>query len=79
MLTLSFLIQHYIVYEKKSSLIILEESAENFHNVLFYMKFMHMVLTTNESFHFRKVQWHPTPVLLPGKSHGWRSLVGCSP
>ena len=25
------------------------------------------------------LQWHPTPVLLPGKSHGWRSLVGCSP
>ena len=24
-------------------------------------------------------QWHPTPVLLPGKSHGWRSLEGCSP
>ena len=24
-------------------------------------------------------QWHPTPVLLPGRSHGWRSLVGCSP
>ena len=24
-------------------------------------------------------QWHPTPVLLPGKSHGWRSVVGCSP
>ena len=24
-------------------------------------------------------QWHPTLVLLPGKSHGWRSLVGCSP
>ena len=21
----------------------------------------------------------PTPVLLPRKSHGWRSLVGCSP
>ena len=21
----------------------------------------------------------PTPVLSPGKSHGWRSLVGCSP
>ena len=28
---------------------------------------------------YRSVQWHPTPVLLPGKSHGWRSLVGCSP
>ena len=24
-------------------------------------------------------RWHPTPVLWPGKSHGWRSLVGCSP
>ena len=24
-------------------------------------------------------QWHPTAVLLPGKSHGHRSLVGCSP
>ena len=24
-------------------------------------------------------QRHPTPVLLPGKSHGRRSLVGCSP
>ena len=24
-------------------------------------------------------QWHSTPVLLPGKSYGRRSLVGCSP
>ena len=28
---------------------------------------------------FRRRQWRPTPVLLPGKSHGQRSLVGCSP
>ena len=28
---------------------------------------------------YRRRQWHPTPVLLPGKSHGWRSLVSCSP
>ena len=27
----------------------------------------------------RRRQWHPTPGLLPGKSHGRRSLVGCSP
>ena len=27
----------------------------------------------------RRRQWHPTPVLLPGKSHGQRSLVACSP
>ena len=24
-------------------------------------------------------EWHPTPVLLPGKSLGRKSLVGCSP
>ena len=27
----------------------------------------------------QKRQLQPTPVLLPGKSHGQRSLVGCSP
>ena len=27
----------------------------------------------------RRRQWHPTPVLLPGKSHGRKSLVGCNP
>ena len=34
---------------------------------------------TPPSWEFRRRQWHPTPVLLPGKSHGWRNLVGCSP
>ena len=29
--------------------------------------------------HLWRRQWHPTPVLLPRKSHGRRSLVGCSP
>ena len=29
--------------------------------------------------HCWRRQWHPTSVLLPGKSHGQRSLVGCSP
>ena len=24
-------------------------------------------------------RWRPAPVFLPGKSHGWRSLAGCSP
>ena len=24
-------------------------------------------------------KWHPTPVFLPGKSHGQRDLVGYSP
>ena len=29
--------------------------------------------------YYGRRQWHPTPVLLPGESHGQRSLVGCSP
>ena len=36
------------------------------------------IILANLVFHWRR-QWHPTPVLLPGKSHGRRSLVGCSP
>ena len=28
---------------------------------------------------YRRRKWQPSPVLLPGKSYGWRSLVGCSP
>ena len=27
----------------------------------------------------QRKQWQPTPVLLPGQSHGRRGLVGCSP
>ena len=43
-----------------------------------------IILETFSNWHylednFRRRRWHPTPVLLPGKSHGWRSLVGCSP
>ena len=28
---------------------------------------------------YRRKQWHPTLVLLPGKAHGRRNLVGYSP
>ena len=38
--------------------------------------YWHLALDSSS---FRRRQWHPTPVLLPGKSHGRRSLVGCSP
>ena len=37
------------------------------------------VIMENTSHILWRRQWHPTPVLLPGKSHGRRSLVGCSP
>ena len=34
---------------------------------------------SNGSYSIWRRQWQLTPVLLPGKSHGWRSLVGYSP
>ena len=36
-------------------------------------------ITLNESKLASWRLWHPTPVLLPGKSHGRTSLVGCNP
>ena len=39
---------------------------------------LHDLLRLNSGIIWRR-QWHPTPVLLPGKSHGRRSLVGCGP
>ena len=38
-----------------------------------------MCMSQCYSFNLWRRQWHPTPVLLPGKSHGRRALVGCSP
>ena len=43
--------------------------------LLIDLRFIHVVACITSSLR----QWHPTPVLLPGKSHGWRSLEGCSP
>ena len=40
--------------------------------VFFYKRIIHIGLEQIR-------QWHPTPVFLPGKSHGRRSLEGCSP
>ena len=33
---------------------------------------------TEEPMAWRR-KWQPTPVLLPGESHGQKSLAGCSP
>ena len=37
-----------------------------------------LAATAAEGISWRR-QWHPTPVFLPEKSHGWRRLLGCSP
>ena len=51
---------------------------------ILYTNKIHFILYTKCTLHcilytLRRRQWHPTPVLLPGKSHGRRSLVGYSP
>ena len=38
----------------------------------------HILISFSSVLTWRR-KWHPTPVLLPGNSPGWRSLVGCSP
>ena len=47
----------------------------SFHIMFLYVS-LKMLVTYENS---RRRQWHPTPVVLPGKSRGQRSLVGCSP
>ena len=51
------------------------------HSILFQFSLQHLcrlklLKITN---YYQRRQWHPTPVFSPGKSHGRRSLVGCSP
>ena len=41
--------------------------------------YIHIYIYIHTYIHTYIWQWHATPVLLPGKSHGRRSLVGCSP
>ena len=43
-----------------------------------FMSKCHLYFLYLDCIHPRR-KWQPTPVLLPGESHGWRSLVGCSP
>ena len=66
------------------------ESKRLFYTSVFYI---HLLLSCIQGYHYHLSKFHiyvlvycngekarqPTPVLLPGKSHGWRSLVGCSP
>ena len=50
------------------------QNSEHSHHLWNFLCSFHM----SQPLRWRR-QWHPTPVLLPGKSHGRRSLIGCSP
>ena len=80
--TLKSLLQHH-----SSKALILQ------HLAFFIVQFSHSYMITGKiialtrwtfvgklmSLLFNMLYRHSTPVLLPGESHGWRSLVGCSP
>ena len=53
-------------------------NAPHCSNMLFFCTLIDGLFYENKICFWRR-QWQPTPVLLPGKSHGQRSLVGCSP
>ena len=46
---------------------------------LYSFSLLSLILFAYYSVYSWRRRWHTTPVLLPGKSHGQRSLVGCSP
>ena len=58
-----------------------EWGAIAFSRVSCYVVYLHKRIRFDSwvnKFPWRR-SWHPTPVFLPRKSHGQRSLVGCSP
>ena len=57
----------------------LEYSRHLHARFLFLFQFKWYILCGRAIACIRRRQWQPTPVLSPGKFHGRRSLVGCSP
>ena len=59
-----------------------QTKKKNFNSSEYFVRILLLVqlwLIYNLSgFEWRR-KWQPTPVFLPGESHGWRSLVGYSP
>ena len=63
---------NYSVFSPKNSHVIVNCCEEWRLGSPFLLYWWHQI-------NFWRRQWHPTPVLLPGKSHGRSSLVGCNP
>ena len=57
------------------------EEKEDIYLVSKYLSIRYLLVTKRKlvTLFGETWQWHPTPVLLPGNSHGRRSVVGCSP
>ena len=44
-----------------------------------YYQLLRLIISIIKAHRCQRRQWQPTPLLLPGKSYGWRSLVDYSP
>ena len=58
-------------------MILLNLSLTVWHEAI--LVFLNLILLGHGYAEYQRRQRHPTPVLLPGKSHGQRSRAGCSP
>ena len=58
--------------------LLLSHQGSPFHNILIMQNKLHGLFVCTYNLYCRR-KWQPTPVLLPGKSNGWKSLVGYSP
>ena len=77
--------EHEEIFQSHGNVLYLEINDSLFHTAAYICQDslnctikVHVVYGMPNIPYWRR-QWHPTPVLLPGKSHGQRSLVGCSP
>ena len=66
---------HLFIFQFQGGITLIPAGRAFEHTVLFLKNCgkIHITYSSPEK------EWQPTPVLLPGKSHGWRSLVGYSP
>ena len=65
--------------EQKSLLMKVKEESQKVGLKLNIQKTKTMVSSPITSWEIDGEKWQPTPVFLPGESHGQRSLVGYSP
>ena len=82
--TLKSLLQHHsskasILWHSASFTVQLSHPYRTTEKTIAFTRWTFLDKVMSLLFNMLSEQWHPTPVLLPGKSHGWRSLVGCSP
>ena len=62
---------------------LMSQSSLRLYSFFFFFSFSFYTIFCSNDFHHSVFQvwrrkWQPTPVFFPGKSHGWRSLVGYS-